>query len=109
MCVCRRSLSTACRSAACVLLLDSPGADNPMCAGQQSGAPLSKLLSNYLQVLFLFSPYCIYGQQHVIQLQFHISANALEIRTVPYEGQSVLSDVLVTVQNCQTFPIDFQP
>ncbi|XP_028173935.1 unconventional myosin-XVIIIa-like [Ostrinia furnacalis] len=44
-----RSLSTSARTMASVLLLDSPGADNPMCAGQQSGAPLSKLLSNYLQ------------------------------------------------------------
>ncbi|XP_050552815.1 unconventional myosin-XVIIIa isoform X2 [Spodoptera frugiperda] len=44
-----RSLSTSARTAASILLLDTPGADNPMCAGQQSGAPLSKLLSNYLQ------------------------------------------------------------
>ncbi|CAB3222112.1 unnamed protein product [Arctia plantaginis] len=44
-----RSLSTSARTSASILLLDSPGADNPMCAGQQSGAPLSKLLSNYLQ------------------------------------------------------------
>nr|XP_026488065.1 unconventional myosin-XVIIIa [Vanessa tameamea] len=44
-----RSLATSARVAASLLLLDSPGADNPMCAGQQSGAPLSKLLSNYLQ------------------------------------------------------------
>lgn len=45
-----RSLSTSARTSASILLLDTPGADNPMCAGQQSGAPLSKLLSNYLQV-----------------------------------------------------------
>ncbi|KAJ8712778.1 hypothetical protein PYW08_008082 [Mythimna loreyi] len=44
-----RSLSTSARTSASILLLDTPGADNPMCAGQQSGAPLSKLLSNYLQ------------------------------------------------------------
>ncbi|XP_068623509.1 unconventional myosin-XVIIIa isoform X1 [Battus philenor] len=44
-----RSLSTSARTSASILLLDSPGADNPMCAGQQSGASLSKLLSNYLQ------------------------------------------------------------
>ncbi|XP_048482248.1 unconventional myosin-XVIIIa isoform X3 [Plutella xylostella] len=44
-----RSLSTSARTSASILLLDSPGADNPMCAGQQSGAPLSKLLANYLQ------------------------------------------------------------
>ncbi|GBP00633.1 Unconventional myosin-XVIIIa [Eumeta japonica] len=44
-----RSLSTSARTTASILLLDSPGADNPMCAGQQSGASLSKLLSNYLQ------------------------------------------------------------
>ncbi|XP_050353140.1 unconventional myosin-XVIIIa isoform X2 [Nymphalis io] len=44
-----RSLATSARVSASLLLLDSPGADNPMCAGQQSGAPLSKLLSNYLQ------------------------------------------------------------
>ncbi|KAH9643524.1 hypothetical protein HF086_015672 [Spodoptera exigua] len=43
------SLSTSARTSASILLLDTPGADNPMCAGQQSGAPLSKLLSNYLQ------------------------------------------------------------
>ncbi|XP_026333803.1 unconventional myosin-XVIIIa isoform X2 [Hyposmocoma kahamanoa] len=44
-----RSLSTSARTSASILLLDTPGADNPMCAGQQSGASLSKLLSNYLQ------------------------------------------------------------
>ncbi|XP_013184101.2 unconventional myosin-XVIIIa isoform X2 [Amyelois transitella] len=44
-----RSLTTSCRTSSSLLVLDSPGADNPMCAGQQSGAPLSKLLSNYLQ------------------------------------------------------------
>ncbi|XP_041972236.1 unconventional myosin-XVIIIa isoform X4 [Aricia agestis] len=44
-----RSVSTSARTSASILLLDTPGADNPMCAGQQSGAPLSKLLSNYLQ------------------------------------------------------------
>ncbi|XP_013167616.1 PREDICTED: unconventional myosin-XVIIIa isoform X2 [Papilio xuthus] len=44
-----RSLSTSARTSASILLLDTPGADNPMCAGQQNGAPLSKLLSNYLQ------------------------------------------------------------
>ncbi|KAL0867890.1 hypothetical protein ABMA27_008575 [Loxostege sticticalis] len=44
-----RSLATSLRTSASILLLDTPGADNPMCAGQQSGAPLSKLLSNYLQ------------------------------------------------------------
>ncbi|CAK1590135.1 unnamed protein product [Parnassius mnemosyne] len=44
-----RSLSTSARTSASILLLDTPGADNPMCSGQQSGAPLSKLLSNYLQ------------------------------------------------------------
>ncbi|XP_052751859.1 unconventional myosin-XVIIIa [Galleria mellonella] len=44
-----RSVSTSSRTSASLLLLDAPGADNPMCAGQQSGAPLSKLLSNYLQ------------------------------------------------------------
>ncbi|XP_037872531.1 unconventional myosin-XVIIIa isoform X1 [Bombyx mori] len=44
-----RSLSTSARTSASILLLDTPGADNPMCAGQQSGAGLSKLLSNYLQ------------------------------------------------------------
>ncbi|RVE54000.1 hypothetical protein evm_001403 [Chilo suppressalis] len=44
-----RSLSTSGRTAASVIVVDAPGADNPMCAGQQSGAPLSKLLSNYLQ------------------------------------------------------------
>ncbi|XP_045516824.1 unconventional myosin-XVIIIa isoform X1 [Pieris brassicae] len=44
-----RSISTSCRTSASILLVDTPGADNPLCAGQQSGAPLSKLLSNYLQ------------------------------------------------------------
>ncbi|XP_037292547.1 unconventional myosin-XVIIIa isoform X3 [Manduca sexta] len=44
-----RSVSSSSRTSASILLLDAPGADNPMCAGQQSGAPLSKLLSNYLQ------------------------------------------------------------
>ncbi|CAH0713656.1 unnamed protein product, partial [Brenthis ino] len=44
-----RSVSTSARTSASLLLLDTPGADNPMCAGQQSGAALSKLLSNYLQ------------------------------------------------------------
>ncbi|CAK1541728.1 unnamed protein product [Leptosia nina] len=44
-----RSISTASRTSSSILLLDTPGADNPLCAGQQSGAPLSKLLSNYLQ------------------------------------------------------------
>ncbi|XP_053617561.1 unconventional myosin-XVIIIa isoform X2 [Plodia interpunctella] len=44
-----RSLTTSCRTSSSLLVLDCPGADNPMCAGQQSGAPLSKLLSNYLQ------------------------------------------------------------
>ncbi|XP_045503326.1 unconventional myosin-XVIIIa isoform X2 [Colias croceus] len=44
-----RSISTSARTSASILLLDTPGADNPLCAGQQSGASLSKLLSNYLQ------------------------------------------------------------
>ncbi|KAI8442024.1 hypothetical protein MSG28_005673, partial [Choristoneura fumiferana] len=44
-----RSLSTSARTSASILLLDTPGADNPMSSGHQSGAPLSKLLSNYLQ------------------------------------------------------------
>lgn len=44
-----RSISTSARTSASLLLLDAPGADNPMSSGHQSGAPLSKLLSNYLQ------------------------------------------------------------
>ncbi|XP_061382469.1 unconventional myosin-XVIIIa isoform X3 [Danaus plexippus] len=44
-----RSTSTSSRTSSSLLLLDSPGADNPMCSGQQSGAGLTKLLSNYMQ------------------------------------------------------------
>ncbi|XP_047998943.1 unconventional myosin-XVIIIa isoform X2 [Leguminivora glycinivorella] len=44
-----RSISTSARTSASLLLLDAPGADNPMSSVHQSGAPLSKLLSNYLQ------------------------------------------------------------